>query len=64
MANPIKPKQGTQPNHVVTSGDNIYKPVPSSVVNKIVADSKAIAKKAVEKKKMDEKKPAYMRSKD
>jgi hypothetical protein len=56
--------QGTQKNHSVTSGDNVYKPVPPSVVNKIVADSKAKAKKAVEKKKMDEKKPAYMRSKN
>jgi hypothetical protein len=56
--------QGTQPNHKVTSRDNVYKPVPPSVVNKIVADSKAKAKKAVEKRKLDEKKPAYMRSKD
>ena len=56
--------QGTQPNHAVTSGDKVYKPIPSSVVNKIVADSKAKAKKAVEKRKLDEKKPAYMRSID
>ena len=56
--------QGTQPNHAVTSGDNVYKPISPSVLNKIVADSREKAKKAVEKKKLDEKKPAYMRSKD
>jgi hypothetical protein len=55
---------GTQPNHVVTSGDNVYRPVPPSVVNKIIADSKEKAKKALEKKRLEEKLPTHIRNKN
>ena len=59
-----KPTVGTQPDHHVTTLDNHTQPIPSSVTDKILADSKAQAKAAVEKKKMEDKFPAYMRHKD
>ena len=42
---------GTQPNHYVTNGDNVYKPIAPSVLNKIMADSKKKAKQEIEKNK-------------
>ena len=58
-----KPK-GTQPNHYVTSTDNHVQPIPSSVLDKIMKESKAKAKAYLEKKKEDAKFPAYMRHRD
>jgi hypothetical protein len=59
-----KPVVGTQPGHAVTTSDNNTQPIPKSVTDKIIKDSKAKAKAAVEKKKQDNKLPEYMRHKD
>jgi hypothetical protein len=59
-----KPVVGTQPNHAVTTSDNHTQPIPKSITDKILKDSKDIAKAAVEKKKLEDKLPAYMRHKD
>ena len=70
-------KKGTQPNHHVTDGKNTTKyvgdaGVPMSKadkeafikgIDKMVADSRAIAKAYVEKQEAEAKKPKYLRAK-
>ena len=43
--------KGTQPNHKVTDGDNLVQPIPKSVTDKIIADSKKKAKQQTDKNK-------------
>ena len=43
--------KGTQPDHHVTYDDNMTQPIPKSVLDKILADSKKSAKAQVEKNK-------------
>jgi len=50
MAAPIVPK-GTQADHHVTYSDNNTQPIPGSVLDKILADSKKKAKQESDKAK-------------